>query len=687
MGNNSFIALYDYHPDAVFTLDLEGNLINYNKSFKRIFGNYDKERTGNFQKYFDEDFQEISNNFQQEALKGIAQSYSATLINKNGQPISADVKYIPILNNNQQVTGIFGISKVISDDIQSRKETNIIIKDLEFTEEFKDIFKNLEVWFWSFDLQNNIFLLSSPSIEKITGHTLSELRASYLSIIHPEDKERFIEDQRKVLEGVSLNENYRIFHKNGELRWIKTQMFPAYNSSGNIFRLDVIFTDITENKKSEEKIKHFAYHNYFTNLPNRQLFSEKVTTLIDSHPTSKWSLSILYMELDHFKNINSTGENSTRDKLLQIFAHRISKILDNDSFLARLGSDEFGLIIWNYSDAEYPIKLAEKIIEKLKDPFIIDQYEMYISISIGISSFPTDGDTTEKLIKNSEEALYRAKVIGKNKFQIYSSFPNLNTNNKIFSLERDLKEAIKTNQFQVYFQPRVDTKTGKIVSAEALIRWAHPDLGLITPKEFIPLAEENGSIIEIEDWVLKQICHYIKEWEQSGSPLVPISLNKSPKVILRNDWTTNVFSVLKETNIAPSLLEFEITETALFQTNEIVKSAFDLLQEVGIRVALDDFGTGYSSLTHLKEYPISTIKIDKSFVQNISNHRDNIIVKSIISLARGLEIRVVAEGVETIEQLTFLKQQMCDEVQGYWFNKPLPKAEFEKLLKKGNIRV
>ncbi|RBP84943.1 PAS domain S-box-containing protein/diguanylate cyclase (GGDEF)-like protein [Cytobacillus firmus] len=684
MGNNSFIALYDNHPDAVFTLDLEGNIINFNKSFKRIFGNEDKECTGNFQEYFDENFQEKSSNFQQEAIKGVAQSYTATLINKNGQPISADVKYIPILNNNQQVTGIFGISKVISDDIQSGKETNIIIKDLEFPEDFKDIFNNLEVWFWSFDLQKNNFLLSSPGIEKITGHTLSELRASYLSIIHPEDKERFFEDHRKVLEGVSLNENYRIFHKNGELRWIKTQLFPAYNSSGNIFRLDVIFTDITEYKKSEEMIKHIAYHDYFTNIPNRRFFSEKVTTLIGSPPTNKKSLGILYMVLGHFKNINSTVGNTTRDKLLQLFAHRISKILDNDSFLARLGSDEFGLIIWNYSEADYPIKLAEKIIEKLKNPFFIDQYEMYISISIGISSFPTDGDTSEELIKNSEEALYRAKVIGKNKFQIYSSFTNLNTNNKIFSLERDLKEAIKTNQFLVYFQPRVDTKTGKIVSAEALIRWAHPDWGLITPKEFIPLAEENGSIIEIEDWVLKQICHYIKEWEQSGTPPVPISLNKSPKVILRNDWTTNILSVLKETNIAPSLLEFEITETALLQTNEIVKRAFDLLQEVGIRVALDDFGTGYSSLTHLKEYPISTIKIDKSFVQNISNHRDNIIIKSIISLAKGLEIRVVAEGVETIEQLTFLKQQMCDEVQGYWFSKPLPKAEFEKLLKKGN---
>lgn len=803
---DTFNALYDNHPDAVFTLDLEGNLIDYNKSVKRIYGYTDKDLKGNFGRFLEGKSQyKRKRNFQQ-ALDGIAQNFLAVAFHKNGQTIDIDVTYIPIFDNENQVTSIYGIAKDITFYVQSRKELSKIKNSLELAqqvakigswdynllkneaylseqaykiididntkdfiptyeklinrihpedrEDFEDIFQTalqnsynydtefrllqengtsiyvnqhaeiiidenqkpvrfigtiqditkrkmaeiklfeseqrfkniyniLEVGIWSFDVQTNTYLLRSPGIKDVTGYSLDEFENvnALMLIIHPEDLPRYIELRAEIPKGKPLYHHYRIIHKDGEVRWVQDQAIPVFDSNMKLIRVDGILSNITEHKKSEEMIKHLAYHDYLTDLPNRRMFDEKVKTLIESSATNKKNFAIMFMDLDRFKNINDTLGNRIADQLLQQFTQRINKLLNHSSLLARLGSDEFGVILWDYPQSDYPINIAKQIIDKLRNPFFVDHYELYITSSIGISTFPSDGDTSEELLRNAEAALYRAKENGKNNFQIYSSSLNIRSY-KLFTLERDLRKAIENNEFLVYFQPRVEAKTGKIVSAEALIRWEHPVWGLISPKEFIPLAEENGFIIEIGDWVFKQVCHYINEWEQSGLPIVPISINKSAKRFLRNDWTTTVFNVLKETNIDPSLIEFEITETTLLQHNETVKYSIDLLKEVGIKIALDDFGTGYSSLAYLRQYPIDIIKIDQSFIQNISNISDEMIIKSTIFLAKGLKMKVVAEGVETTEQLAFLQQQECDEIQGYLFSKAVPNIEFQELLKR-----
>ena len=313
---------------------------------------------------------------------------------------------------------------------------------------------------------------------------------------------------------------------------------------------------------------------------------------------------------------------------------------------------------------------------------MIEDFELYITASIGISAYPSNGTTVDEIIKNADAALYRAKGSGKNNYQIYSSTINI-TSFKQYELERDLRKSIENSQLLLHFQPRVDTLTGKIVSAEALVRWEHPEWGLVSPSEFIPLAEETGFINEISDWVLKQVCSYLSEWIQKELSVVPISINVTADRFLRNDWKSTLLNTLKETDVDPALIELEITETTLIQHEKTVESAFQYLKELGIKIALDDFGTGYSSLSHIKDFSIDTIKIDQSFISQITKTPNvEVIIKSIIFMAKGLNMNIVAEGVETNAQLNFLKQQECHEIQGYIFSKPVPDKKFQSLLKK-----
>jgi len=550
----------------------------------------------------------------------------------------------------------------------------------ESEQRYKNIFDNLEVGIWSIDVKKDKRILSSPGMERVLGYPLEEINGLefYMSIIHPEDLHLFRQHHQDLInKGIALKLNYRIFQKNGTMRWIQDQAIPIFNENGDLIRLDGIFTDITEYREAEETIKQLAYYDYLTNIPNRRMFDKKLYSLIKESTTSNRTFSLLNIDLDAFKNINSSLGNGIGDQLLQGFVKRIQSILKEPAFFARTGSDEFSIIT---PSSDCPVELAKDIINGLQQPFIIDRYELYITASIGISSFPTNGKTSEELQKNANAALSRAKENGKNNVQIYSSSLNIESF-KLFTMERDLRKAIKNKEFFVYFQPKVHAMTNKIIGAEALIRWKHPEWGMVSPKDFISIAEENGFIIEIGEWVLKQVSAYLKEWEHSGFPLVPISVNISPKSFLQKDWTTSVLTIIKETKVNPSLLEFEITETTLLHHNETVQNSVDFLKQVGIKVSLDDFGTGYSSLTHLERYPIDTIKIDKSFIGKELNERSEMIIKSTIFLAKGLNMTVVAEGVETMEQLDFLQRHNCDVIQGYLFSKPVSEPEFKGLLK------
>ncbi|MFS0820383.1 EAL domain-containing protein [Bacillus sp. 1P02SD] len=605
-------------------------------------------------------------------------SFEFRILRKDGTTIHVYNQADVILDENRKPVRFIGTVQ----DITKRKVIEQKLKDNE--NQVEHIFDNLDAGIWSFDIKKGNYNLISKGVEAITGYSPSDFgnQITWDSLIHPDDYTEYHNKQLKKLKGENLYHQYRIIHRNGDVVWVQDQTLPVLNKNGEVIRFDGIITNITDQKEYEKRIQYLAFHDFLTQLPNRMLFENKINELITASDHVKKHFSILYLDLDRFRNINESLGHQIGDKLLSEFSQRVNMLLSKNSLFARLGGDEFGLIFWNYEDSDYPINAAKLIIDCLDLPFFIEDFELLITTSVGISTFPENGTTMEELIKNADAALYRAKASGKNTYQIYSSSLSINSF-KQFYLERDLRKSIESNQLVVYFQPRVDSSTGKIVSAEALVRWEHPIWGLVSPVEFIPLAEETGYINEIGDWVLDQVCRNITKWKQQTLAVVPISVNISAQRFLKSDWKGKFGTILEENIIDPSLIEIEITETTMIKHEEAVKIAIHYIKSLGFKLALDDFGTGYSSITYLKDYPIDTIKIDQSFIKHIAKTNNvETIIKSLIFMAKGLNMNVVAEGVETIEQLSFLRQQECQEIQGYIFSKPVPEKTFQKLLKK-----
>nr|WP_106778976.1 EAL domain-containing protein [Lysinibacillus timonensis] len=435
-------------------------------------------------------------------------------------------------------------------------------------------------------------------------------------------------------------------------------------------------------------IEHMAYHDALTELPNRRLFNEQLIEKINKAKNTNETLAVLFLDLDRFKYVNDSLGHVIGDKLLQKVGKRLSETVRTGDLLARIGGDEFILLLPN-TDRETALEIANQIIHSLNDPFYIDSYEFFITTCIGLTIFPFDGEDATTILKNADTALYRAKEQGKNKFKVFHSGMNINTY-RTFLMQTDLRKAIERNEFSLVYQPRVDVRTGNIISAEALLRWNHPKWGMVSPEEFIPIAEEIGFIFDIDDWVLKNACHQINSWKKELKTPIRIAINYSAQHFLQKNLIDNIQKTLNEFGISPKEIEIEITETAILQNDIIVKSTLKKLKEMGIYISLDDYGTGYSSLNYLRNFPFDAIKIDKSFIQDLNPNENNsrVIVESIIFLAQKLHMSVIAEGVETTEQLHLLTEYQCNEVQGYIFSKPLSPNDFiQNFINNGNSVV
>ena len=506
------------------------------------------------------------------------------------------------------------------------------------------------------------------------------------NLIHPEDQQlsRAIY-QKSLKEKGSYRVEYRIIRKDGLERTLSEQADVLLDENKNVVRLIGSTHDITEQKKREEKLTYIASHDYLTDLPNRRMFMNELNALIDNSALFDTQFAVMLIDVDGFKRINDTLGHVIGDKLLVEVSSRLLKSITSSAFVSRIDGDEFTVLIRLIQDIEQPIYLAKNMIADIDEPYFINDYELYVTASIGIATYPNDGDDGQNLLNKADAALNMAKEIGKNNYQIYNSSMTIESF-KLFSLEKGLRNSIKNNELVLYYQPKVDSKTGIMVGAEALIRWQHPEWGLVSPQEFIPLAEENGFIFKMTDWAILTVCKQLKYWEEMNIPLVPISVNISPKRLLRNDWIDKIIQTLMETKVDPNLLELEITESALIQNEETFISSIEKLKKLGVKLTLDDFGTVFSSLQHLRKFKVDSIKIDKDFVKDIAKEKDEIIIKSIIFLAHELKMDVVAEGVENVEQLTFLRQQGCDQIQGYLFSTRVPVENFSKLLIKNILK-
>ncbi|WHT47370.1 EAL domain-containing protein [Sporosarcina thermotolerans] len=437
--------------------------------------------------------------------------------------------------------------------------------------------------------------------------------------------------------------------------------------------------DITEQKNNEALIKHMAYHDFLTDLPNRRSFNETLIDHLKKAREANQPVAIMFLNMDRFKYINDSLGHTIGDLILQETSDRLRRTVSDQDFLARVGGDEFNIILPK-TNRENALEVADRILDVLQKPFLLDEYELYISTSIGLSIFPYDGEYFNELVKNAGVALNQAKEHGKNKYHVFHTGMNMQSY-RSFLMQNDLWKAIERDELELVHQPRVDVVTGKVECAEALLRWNHPSWGAVSPAEFIPLAEQTGQIVEIGDWVFRTACQQLKHWEENGYNSIRLSINFSAQQFMQKDLPSRLKRSIMETNVSANRLEIELTESALVKNEEFIINTLREIKEMGITISIDDFGTGYSSLQYLSRLPINILKIDKSFVHGITDetNENRLITSTIISLAKSLNLSVVAEGVETKEQLEFLSLHHCDEVQGYLFSPPVKQEPFEKM--------
>ncbi|MCC9000874.1 MAG: PAS domain S-box protein [Candidatus Contendobacter sp.] len=463
--------------------------------------------------------------------------------------------------------------------------------------------------------------------------------------------------------------------KNGEVYPELESISVVKDADGCVTHYVAVFSDISEKKRSESQLSFLTHHDPLTGLPNRVLFTDRLDHNIHRAIRDNVQLAVLFIDLDHFKSVNDTLGHPLGDELLQIIARQLEQTVRASDTLARLGGDEFILLIEDIDGIQDTVLIAQKLLNVFTQPFALAEYELYLSASIGISIYPTDGKASHELIKNAEAAMYQAKAKGRNTYHCYAREMTADAVERL-QLESMLRRSIERNELVVYFQPQVDLASGVLIGAEALIRWRHPTLGLIPPIKFIPLAEETGFISALGEWVLRNACLKLKTWRAAGYQLPKVSVNLSIKQFERGDVVHLVKKILTATGLPPECLELEITESFIVKADEALRFIADL-QALGIQLSVDDFGTGYSSLMYLKNLPIQQLKIDRSFVMDIGRDTNNeAIVRTIIALARNLGLAVIAEGVETKAQMDFLLSEGCPQGQGYYYDKPLPEEEF-----------
>ena len=444
------------------------------------------------------------------------------------------------------------------------------------------------------------------------------------------------------------------------------------------------FRDVTERQQAEATIKHQAFHDALTGLANRSLFEQKLAQALAEGQRSQQKLAVMFFDLDRFKTINDTLGHAVGDRLLQEVVKRLLDCVSKVDTISRWGGDEFTVLLSKIKTIEDATNVAKNILQTLQAPFRIEDYELHVTSSIGIAVYPNHGQDSATLLKNADIALYKAKDQGRNNYQHYNQTLN-SQGEKLLKLENYLRYALKQQEFILHYQPIIDTVTGQIAKMEALLRWQHPQLGLISPGIFIPLAEENGLIVPIGEWVLEQACLQNQAWLNMGYDPLQISVNLSARQFQEPNIAANVINIVEKIKLNPKLLELEITETVTMQKGTIAKQILNEFKQLGISLAMDDFGTGYSSLSYLKQFPFSTLKIDRSFIQDsLTNPEDREIIKAIINLGKGLNISIVAEGIETHESKDFLQSLGCRYMQGYYFSRPLSADNATLLLQQQN---
>jgi diguanylate cyclase (GGDEF)-like protein/PAS domain S-box-containing protein len=540
------------------------------------------------------------------------------------------------------------------------------------------------------DISGNITYLNLVA-EKMTGWQLQEAAgrpmAEVFRILDATSRET-IPNPMELAVGENrtahLPPNCVLLRRDGSEIPIEDSVSPIHDREGQVTGAVIVCSDVSAARAMTMQMAHSAQHDFLTGLPNRMLFNDRVSQAIILAPRHAKKVAVLFLDLDGFKHINDSLGHPIGDKLLQSIASRLVHCVRGSDTVSRQGGDEFVVLLSEVEHSEDAAIAARKMLQTVAEPHSIDQHDLHVTTSIGLSVFPDDGHDAETLIKNADTAMYQAKENGRQSYQFFKPAMNVRAVERQ-SIEESLRRALERGEFALHYQPKVNLRTGEITGAEALIRWTHPARGLVSPAQFVPVAEDCGLIVPIGNWVLREACKQARAWLDAGLPLGTMAVNISAMEFRHDNFLESVFAILGETGLDPKSLELELTESVLMKRAESAASVLQTLKAKGVQVAVDDFGTGYSSLSYLRKFPVDALKIDQSFVREITIVPDDTsIVTAIISMARSLKLRVVAEGVEKLEELEFLQTHQCEEAQGYYFSRPVPPEQFAKLLKTGN---
>jgi len=541
----------------------------------------------------------------------------------------------------------------------------------------------------STDLSGNINFLNLVAV-RMTGWTQAEAAGKPMRDVFrvldatsrkatPNPMEMAIRQNHTI----HLPSNCILIQRDGSEISIEDSVAPIHDRQGQAAGVVIVFRDVSSTQTMAVQLAHTAHHDFLTGLPNRKLLNDRVSQAILLASRSMKKVAVLFLDLDGFKHINDSLGHSIGDRVLQSVAKRLVDSVRDSDTVSRQGGDEFIVLLSEVESLDSAATTVKRLLQVGTEPHAIDEHDLHVSACIGVSIYPDDGLDVETLIKNADTAMYQAKENGRQSYQFFKPAMNVRAVERQ-SIEGSLRRALERQEFAVHYQPKINLHTGQISGAEALLRWTHPTRGTVPPAQFIPVAEDCGLILPIGNWVLREACKQARTWMDTGLPLGAMGVNISAVEFRNEGFLEGVFIILKETGLDPKFLELELTESVLMKRPELTASILQALRAEDVRVAVDDFGTGYSSLSYLQKFSIDALKIDQSFVRRITTAPDETtIVTAVISMARSLKLRVVAEGVETVKELEFLQAHQCDEAQGYYFSRPVPPEQFAHLLETG----
>mgnify|MGYP003515506160 FL=1 len=672
--NEKYCSFYTYHPHIIFELDLQGHMLTTNIACEEITGFSKEQICGqHYCAFIPPEFHELANFSFIETLQGKSQHFELPIYNVTGDVLWLDLTNLPIIQN-QKVTGIIGIARDITLSRKNKEDLRLLKRGVEASPNSLFITDVSE---------ERLMVYVNPAFLKLTGYTETEVLGQGCFFLQGPDTDP---DQISLLKQAvkkqkEIQVTIKSYCKDGSWFWNRLTLGPIFDQTGTCTHFLGIQEDITQQLIHEEYIRHQHTHDYLTGLPNQHAFKQILENIFEVQHESSEPLVLLYIDLDDFKNINDSLGHLVGDQILKSVGERLQKFIQDDNVLCRFAEDEFILLLSGIYESSEVEAIAGEILELLSILFVIDQYKIHLSASIGIVADDSSIQHSSELIYQSVLAMQEAKRQGRNIWQWYEK-------NKMqpvaeidyTNLRLELMEAINQENFDLFYQPLVHPETGHVIGVEALIRWCHPQQGYISPAIFIPLAERTGQIISVGQWVLEKACLDIAHWNKKHNSQITVSVNISPLQFRRAGFLQVLEHALQLSQLPPELLKIEITEGVIIngadRTIEILKA----VRTLGVQVAIDDFGTGYSSLSYLRRLPINQIKLDRSFIEELTlDGQDAAIVQSIIHLAHQLDLEVVAEGVETLSQASLLYQQGCDLLQGFFYAKPAPLTELKSV--------